>query len=152
VGCLTLADSYHFLTSLVIYGQLPRKSNQRRIVRINNYPRIIKSQAALEYEEAAFLQITGDKKGSYGSLENPLLLVANIYYRSRRSDLSVELLKDVLERTGVVKNDRYIVEEITGAYVDQDNPRSELWLFAITHPRTPITFGGNKNATPVVYK
>ena len=91
----------------------------------------IKSKEALQYEKDFLKQITGEAKQKWGSLERSLRLDAVVYYRSRRSDLSVELLKDLLEKAGVVKNDRYICEEHLWAFVDKDNPRVEMRLYYI---------------------
>lgn len=114
---------------------------------------VIKSAAAREYMDyVALLAKQQDIQNELGSLDNQLLLVANVYYTSRRPDLSVELLLDALEKAGVVKNDRYVREQIIGARVDKERPRTELWLFSINKEREPITIhGGRKDETVVVY-
>lgn len=152
---LSLPSEYELELHMVIEGQLPRKSNSRKIVSRGRGgpPMVIKSAAAREYMDyVALLAKQQDIQNELGSLDNQLLLVANVYYTSRRPDLSVELLLDALEKAGVVKNDRYVREQIIGARVDKERPRTELWLFSINKEREPITvYGGRKDETVVVY-
>ena len=96
---------------IVIPAHLPRKSNQRRIFKNKKTgaPIIVKSQEALEFESLApkYVNALGGKlfrKPARLSME------AYITYRSSRSDLSVELLLDVLEKCCLYENDVQVVE------------------------------------------
>jgi hypothetical protein len=122
---------YTKLVDLVILGNLPRKSNQRRIVKVRNKPLIIKSKQALAYTDSFLKQVPEESKLGLGDKQNPLALWAHVHYQSNRSDLSVELLKDLLEKAGVVTNDRWIKAEFLFAAIDQDHPRVELALYAM---------------------
>lgn len=111
--------------TLTISGQLPRKSNSRRFVinRRTGKPMVIKSAEALRYEADFLRQVTGPQRlGLSGNLS----LTAIIYYRSNRSDLSDELLCDLLEKAGVIENDRCIVEKRLTKRIDKDSPRVEV--------------------------
>lgn len=121
---------------LFISGKPPRKSNSRRIVYSgNNKPRVIKSEEALAYVDSFIVQARAQYQGSpLGSINMPLKLEAIIWYPSRRSDLSIELIKDALEKAGVVANDRYIIEEHSWGFIDKNNPRAKLRLTEIDIP------------------
>jgi hypothetical protein len=125
------SECYTSLFGFTILGNLPRKSNQRRIVRVRNKPLIIKSKQALEYTDSFMKQVPGELKQQLGNEQKPLALWAHAHYQSNRSDLSVELLKDLLEKAGVISNDRWIKAEFLFASIDRDNPRVELELYAI---------------------
>lgn len=113
---------------IIVNGHLPRKSNSRRIFRSakTGRPIIAKSTEALQYEKDFARQINGNMKIGIGSADNPLRLTAYIYYRSNRSDLSDELLCDLLQKSGVISDDRYIKEKHLYGGKDQNNPRVEL--------------------------
>ena len=78
-------------------------------------------------------QVPEYAKQAYGDVDRPLALWAHVHYQSNRSDLSVELLKDLLQKAGVVSNDRWIKAELLFASIDRDNPRVEVELYAITN-------------------
>jgi Holliday junction resolvase RusA-like endonuclease len=61
-------------------------------------------------------------------LDSPVILTARIYYQSRRSDLSSEMLMDLLQKVGMIKNDRQIVEQHLYGFVDSVKPRVEFSL------------------------
>lgn len=109
----------------VIYGNLPRKSNQRRLVHHNGKLRFIKSQKALDYEKSFIAQAL--YQGSDKTITKPCELTAIIYYDSKRPDLSDELLCDLLEKVNVIENDRLIFKKILEKRIDRKNPRVE-WV------------------------
>lgn len=121
------------LVEMVILGKLPRKSNSRRIVRNKKTgkPLIIKSEQALDYTKKFGLQVRNEVKQKFGSLEDPLGLEVVVYYADRRPDLSIELLKDLLQLNDVVKDDRYIRQQACWAFVDKQYPRTELRLYQL---------------------
>lgn len=92
---------------------------------------LIKSAEARQYVDD-FIRLTPiSAKQKFGSLEEPLALAVVTAYPSWRSDISVELLMDCLEQAEVISNDRYIRAVIAYAFIDKDNPRSELRLYRI---------------------
>jgi hypothetical protein len=124
-------NKYTRLLSFTVAGNLPRKSNQRRIVKVRGKPLIIKSKQALAYTDSFMQQVPEESKLGLGGEKNPLALWAHVHYQSNRSDLSVELLKDLLEKAGVIKNDRWIKAEFLFASIDRDHPRVEMAVYAI---------------------
>jgi Holliday junction resolvase RusA-like endonuclease len=112
---------------LSIIGQLPRKSNSRRLVTNKGTGRamFIKSKEALQYEKDFEQQVR--QKDRVG-MDGKLALRCIIYYRSNRSDLSDELLCDMLEKAGVISNDRWIFYKEQGKVIDKENPRVELTI------------------------
>lgn len=110
------------MLELKIKGELCSKSNSRRIVSNGKFPRVIKSQKALDYEYTSSLQIQ-KQLGSHQTFEQSVIMEAHVYYASRRPDLDVSLLMDVLEKARVYKNDRQIVEQHLFKYLDPKDPR-----------------------------
>jgi Holliday junction resolvase RusA-like endonuclease len=96
--------------SLWIPGQPPRKSNNRRIVRSKRGPRLIKSQEALDWMEAACACIPPECRLGWGSPDQPIRVTCYCYYETHRPDLSVELVLDTLQMAGVISDDRYVYE------------------------------------------
>ena len=108
---------------------MPRKSNSRRIVKINNKMRNIKSKNAIEWMDTAVLQVmVSARQQQVTQYTQPVALYADVYYRSERSDLSSELLMDALEKSNLIKNDRQIHHQTLTRYVDRQNPRVEWTL------------------------
>lgn len=112
----------------LIEGQMPRKSNQRKLIwnRKTGAPLFIKSDEALEWTERAIGVMKSEPEQV---IDKPCGMRAWVFYRSRRSDLSVELLKDAMQKAGVVLNDRLIEYEENFVFVDKDRPRVivEIW-------------------------
>lgn len=133
------SEEYELLAEFTIIGQPPRKSNQRRIVSRgrgkNARPMLIRSADALRYEKDFIQQVVGTHKQEWGSLKEDLRIDINVWYTSRRPDLSIELIKDCLTKARVIKDDRYIREERTNGYVDKENPRISIRLYRITGER-----------------
>lgn len=125
-----------FLWSAVLSGHMPSMKNGRKAVPAKteagkSYVRFIKSDSVLGWMETAAHEMMASMPAG-GSIACDVLLFARIYYRSRRSDLSVETLMDALQKGGVILNDRQIRRVIAEAFVDTANPRVEVSLAAIT--------------------
>ena len=137
---LLIPEDYELLCYFSIPGNLPRKSNNRRIVtnKKTNKPMIIKSKPSMAYLKQFAKHLPKELKDV--SFEGDLLLVANIYYSSWRPDLSDELLCDLLQDNGVVRNDRQFMEKFLSRLKDAENPRVEAWIYQIPK-HTPITIG-----------
>lgn len=83
----------------------------------------MKSAAARQFAENALRQI--DFRQRIGLVVDVALTVY-VYYPNRRHDVDAELLCDVLQKAGVIKNDRQIrVKHFDGTILDKNNPRVE---------------------------
>lgn len=107
--------------SIIIFGEPASKANSRRVVRIGNMSRLIKSQKALTYSDAFKQQciqldhlMTGD-----------LRVTLHIYYASRRPDLDESLILDLMQGL-IYENDRQVKERHAYWGLDKENPRSEI--------------------------
>ena len=105
-----------------VYGKLPSMKNSRRIVTNchTRRPMLIKSQEALDYEEIFAAQIPGKSRKYYAG---PVLLEVIVYYASDRPDLDVEFLKDLIQKTSIIANDRQIRKVVSEKRIDRGNPR-----------------------------
>jgi Holliday junction resolvase RusA-like endonuclease len=109
------------IASMTIFGQLPSIKNRRRIMkRGRDKLMVIKSTDALRYEQAFLMAIPQKMRVGY---DGPVSVKVRVWYQSRRSDLSIELLFDLLAKSGIIINDRQVhhVESFKG--LDRDNPR-----------------------------
>ena len=116
-----------YLVSLTIDGAPPSMKNQRRIVRnrATGKPMSIRSEDALSYEQAFMLQVPPKCRIGY---EGPVSVRCRIWYPSRRQDLDMEYLKDLLQRVGVLKNDRQVVHQEAWKGLDRERPRVHLTI------------------------
>jgi Holliday junction resolvase RusA-like endonuclease len=112
----------------VILGEPASKANSRRLVTIGGKPRVIKSKKALEYSKHFEQQarppaepITGDVK-----------LAVTIWYATRRPDLDPSLIMDLLQKVGVIENDRQIKEIHAVHDLDKENPREAIRITKLT--------------------
>ena len=124
-----------------IVGQPPRKSNNRVIrwvYRSKNDPNRhkgskrpinAKSDKAIAWVKGAIEQIPEDFKLDLGNLEEPLGIVFFITYRDERPDLSAELICDMLQKAGVLKDDRYLREKHLYWYKNKERQGVKVLLF-----------------------
>ena len=117
--------------AFVVTGNLISMKNRRNIGvnRQTGKPFSRKSKDMLRYVADFCAQVPPSARHlMMGSLTQSLRISGTVYYRSRRSDLDIELLKDCLQLAGVIRNDRYITQNAMVAQVDAKNPRVDLLL------------------------
>lgn len=117
--------------TLKINGELCSKSNSRRIVTRGKYPRIIKSEKALMFEASALLQISQQLK-DHKPFDSYVGIEIHVWYASRRPDLDVSLIQDILEKAKIYKNDRQVAEIKALKYLDKNNPRVIAKIYELT--------------------
>ena len=105
----------------VVLGEPASAKNQRRIVTIRGKFRLIKSAKALAYTKAFHAQcptvelLTGD-----------LAMRLDVFYRSRRPDLSaIDLVMDLLQEH-VYQNDRQVKASMSLWNLDREDPRVRI--------------------------
>jgi Holliday junction resolvase RusA-like endonuclease len=115
---------------LTIRGQPPRKSNSRRIVtnRRTRRPMLVKSREALAWMQSARLQVPDSARIGLGSKERPVRVACWVRYATRRPDLSIELVLDLLEDAGVISNDRWVYETHAYKAIDPEDPGVDICI------------------------
>ena len=110
------------IASMTVFGNLPSLKNRRRFIpgAGNRRPMLIKSSEALQYEQAFLMAIPKRMRVGY---EGQVSVKVRVHYQSRRSDLSTELLFDLLQKSGIIKNDNQIMHTEAWKGKDADNPR-----------------------------
>lgn len=121
-----------------IDGELCSKSNSRRLVARGKHPRIIKSQKALDYEYSSSLQIQ-KQLGNHRTFQGYIGLEVHVWYASRRPDLDISLIQDILEKNGVYKNDRQVAEIKACKYLDKHNPRVVVKIWELDEETVKIS-------------
>lgn len=120
--------------SLWLDGQPPRKSNQRRILRIRSKsgsrPIIAKSKAATAWTNAVVHTVPEEKKLGLGSPKPRKWVDATflVFYQNNQSDLSIELILDALEQAGVLANDRYVFKYMAHKILSKKVQGVFCWL------------------------
>lgn len=112
--------------SRIIFGEPASKANSRRVVRIGNVSRLIKSQKALNYSDMFKQQCTQ----AAVLLTGDLRVTLHIYYASRRPDLDESLILDLMQGL-VYENDRQVKEKHIYWGLDPENPRTEIFVECI---------------------
>lgn len=121
------------LFDCTIYGELASKSNSRRIVRSKKNKKTkkqryisIKSEKAMDFSDLFHQQ---KKEFQLEDLiEGDITIYVDVWYKSRRPDLDVELIKDLLQNVAY-KNDRQIKEQHSKWHLDKENPRCRVRIF-----------------------
>jgi hypothetical protein len=120
-----------------ILGQPASKANSRRLVKIDDAPRSIKSKPALAFERSMLKQIPPKARVR---LTGPVRIAVRIWYASNRSDLDESIVLDCLQdryatrktkqgkvrelvQHGVYRNDRQVHLKIVAHAIDTTNPR-----------------------------
>lgn len=115
------------IRTFIIHGQPYSKANSRRLVYVKGKPLFIKSKSALAYEQTALFQLqTIIKENNWQELTKPLEISADIYYPDRRQDLDASLVFDILQKAGLIHNDRQLQRIHLNRNIDKDKPRTEI--------------------------
>jgi Holliday junction resolvase RusA-like endonuclease len=111
----------------VVYGEPASKANSRRLVSFKRKggagtrPALIKSQKALDYNDAFRLQCPKLSP----LMEGDVSVTITIYYASRRPDLDESVILDAMQGL-VYLNDRQVKEKHIFWGLDKDRPRAEI--------------------------
>lgn len=98
-------------------GKIPRK----------NAPGMLKHPKCRRFEQDFLIQVPRSAKRALGSIKRPLRATVRVFYPTFQQDADVEVVFDLLQKSGVVRNDRYIREKHIYAHqVDKKNPRVEI--------------------------
>jgi Holliday junction resolvase RusA-like endonuclease len=104
--------------SLTILGQCYSMKNSKI--------RHVKHPKAQAFERDFALQVPPEAKLGLGSRDRLLRAVITVCYPSWRQDVDLAIVYDMLQKTGVVSNDRWIRERHEFGLVDAENPRVEI--------------------------
>lgn len=118
------------MITLTVTGNLMSKSNSRIITKFGGRPRLIKKPKAIDYVEGALYQLQEQLRG-HQTILGPVRMDITIWYDSRRPDLDVSLIQDILEKAGVYKNDRQVFEIHAAKKLDKENPRLQVTITEI---------------------
>lgn len=112
----------------ILYGTSQQKGNSRQIVKNKRTgkPMVIKSNKALKATNDFISQLQTQKQSKI--ITELIRLTVFFYYPNNRHDLDDSLICDCLQKAGVIKNDRQIVEKVLVKYIDKDNPRVSLLI------------------------
>lgn len=114
---------------VVIYGSIPSKSNQYKIITLNGHGSLAKASAMKEFEKKFYLQCGYRNRNINGFFE----LYADVYFQSNQPDLdnSLKGLLDCLQSCKAIKNDRNCVKIVANKFIDKNNPRIEFTIVEV---------------------
>jgi hypothetical protein len=134
------------LARLTIRTNPQTKANNRQIITVpakkgGTRSAIAKSDRALAYVDIVHSSVPADVRDNY---EGPVLVIATMYYSSRRPDLTFDLLQDALQAAyktdygqrirvwdGVYENDRQVSVLLIRKKLAPKNPRAEVSIYAL---------------------
>jgi len=133
------------IATMTIFGQLPSLKNRRRLIlgKGNRRPMIIKSRDAMDYERAFLMAIPQRIRVGYAG---PVSIKVRVWYRSRRNDLSTELLFDLIAKAGIIANDRQIMHCECWKGLSKESPRVHFTMKKWKESTEPSASGGRRNA------
>lgn len=106
-----------------VYGQCYSMKNGKSGRGMRKHPK------AVVFERDFALQVPLSAKQGIGSQRSPLEAWVVVYYPSFLQDVDVEIVWDLLQKCGVVSNDRWIRRKhIDGRETDRDRPRVEITI------------------------
>ena len=114
----------------MIAGTLPNKSNSRTVAQVGPKDArrmlFIKSDEARKYEKAFEQAIQSSPLFTPLPEKAKLYFKVTVYQENLRRDLDCELLPDLLQKFGAIKNDRLIYRKEYERQIDKENPRVEF--------------------------
>jgi len=113
----------------MILGEPASAKNQRRIVQVGGKPRLIKSKKALDYAKSFEAQCPVLPE----LITTDVSLRLDVWYGSRRPDLSAcDLIMDLLQGH-VYKNDRQVKATMSIWNLDRENPRCLIRVMSLDY-------------------
>lgn len=109
-----------------IEGEPASKANSRRIVMRGKRPASIKSAKALNYSDTFRAQLPPDPVPYEGDVK----MEVDVWYASRRPDLDISLILDLLQGHAYV-NDRQVREQHARWHLDPERPRCVIVITAL---------------------
>ena len=120
------------INRLTIYGQPITKKNSQIVRCVNGKPAIIQSKAYRAYEKAA-LRSLGQYRGRRFS--GPVEVTVHYWLKdNRRPDLNnlMAATADILEKAGIIRNDRDIVSWDGSRIMGKDKyPRVDIYISSV---------------------
>lgn len=123
-----IRKTYYLEDEFIIFGSPGRKSNQRDVTSSGQY--ILGKQArfyvTLVERQLKRLKIKTDLN------DRRLLWIFEIYYNNKSADASVELIFDIMQKNGVIKNDVTIRNYLVAAEeLDKEVPRTKISIYKL---------------------
>lgn len=125
-----------------IEGEPASKANSRRIVMRGKKIASIKSAKALNYSDTFRAQLPPNPLPYEGDVK----IEVDVWYASRRPDLDISLILDLLQGHAYV-NDRQVREQHARWHLDPERPRCVIVITALPGC-DPTSGGGRRKGKP----
>lgn len=111
---------------LTLLGAPPSLKNNQAMAVTQRGRRVFYTKANVKlWQKYALLQIKPRHCGHFVKTDK-LAITCHVYYPNNRRDLDREAVWDILQKAGVIVNDRQFVEEHNYKHLDKANPRVEI--------------------------
>lgn len=120
-----IQQNYILIHSFVLFGSPSRKSNQRRFTG----KAFVLSEQAVNYVTLCTRQL---KKLNFpvNLNDRDFLWVFEIWYNNKLADASIELIFDIIDKEGIIKNDNNIRKYYVAAEdLDYEVPRTKIYIY-----------------------
>jgi Holliday junction resolvase RusA-like endonuclease len=115
------------MIKFTVFGVCYSMKNSKTLTSRGGRPRMVKHWKASAFERDFLLQVPACYRSlAMGSSEFPLSATVTAFYPNRRQDLDVEIVWDLLQKAGVVSNDRFIRRKVAIWGLDPSSPRVEI--------------------------
>lgn len=123
------AQRHDLLFCAEIEGGLPSGKNNYRI----SGRGMFRNRKVINYEDHFLTELMVLKlKKRHKMIKDPVALVAQVWFKDMRRDVDTILLCDLLQKGGVIENDRQIrIKLINGLELDDKKPRVEFGLYRL---------------------
>jgi len=120
--------------TFTVLGHLQSMKNRRIPSRRNPYI-TLPNAGAVSFERDFLLQVPATYRDlKLGTPQLPLRAEIHVWYPTLKNDLDCALVYDLLQKAGVIANDRYIREKHEFAGIDPANPRVMVRIGTILDP------------------
>jgi len=120
------------MIKFTVFGVCYSMKNSKTLSVRGGKPHSKKHWKADAFERDFLLQVPSCYRSlAMGSSEFPLSATVTAFYPNRRQDLDVEIVYDLLQKAGVVSNDRHIKRKLAIWELDAASPRVEIELTEI---------------------
>jgi Holliday junction resolvase RusA-like endonuclease len=114
------------IEGFVVYGNIPSSTNSRVKAHWGGW---IKSKPCRDYEKSFVAQIPEPARIQYAG---PVEISLVIFFRRRTSDLAIKFFQDLLQQSGILKNDNQVMRyRRLEKKLDSKNPRIEFSIYAL---------------------
>ena len=114
-----------------IQGKPLTSTNRNKIVKMGKRYGVMKSDAAIAYQEDAVWQLVNQRnKSQHTTITQPFAVELHIYRKKNQGDVDnySKAIFDAMQQARIMTNDSLIYRMAVEKFVDKDDPRVEIYI------------------------